>query len=125
MRDHDAAMTAYAQLAVLSHGKQQPLARDRFLLLCGLEACRAGWLDVAERCFQLHNAHHSTHQLTHFSSFPEALRDPEFVRVITRWERWCSYERAEHLLQALGKSARGDQPEIDRSAWVQQLLSPL
>ncbi|OYW13194.1 MAG: hypothetical protein B7Z55_17245 [Planctomycetales bacterium 12-60-4] len=125
MRDHETAMCAYAQLAVLSHEKRQTPARDRFLLLCGVEACRAGWLDVAVRCREIHNRSQPAHQLAKHASLPDALRDPDFGRVVEHWERWCSYERAEHLLLGLNQSAAGECPESPRGAWVLEQLQTL
>jgi hypothetical protein len=116
MRDHEAAMCAYAQLAALSHEKQQALSRDRFLLLTGVEACRAGWPAVAMACHASLMAHRSPIQVTLFASFEDALRDEDFRRLADHWERWCPFERAEHLLADLGRTARvecGDEP-LDR-----------
>lgn len=101
MRNHAAAMSFYAELAILSAGKRQPLARDRFVLLCGVEACRAGWLEVAARCFEWHNQVQPAHQLARYPSFPAALRDKDFQGIVAHWERWCHYEQAEHLLRQL------------------------
>lgn len=125
MRNHELAMTAYAQLAVLSHQKRQGLACDRFLLLCGVEACYAGWLEVAERCRSLHTAREPGHRLQQFASIPEALRDEEFQRIVQHWERWCSFERAEHLLQALDQCPAGDDLEQPRGAWTLNHLQHL
>ena len=104
MRDHEAAMCAYAQLALLSHEKQQALPRDRFLLLTGVAACRAGWLTVAAECHAL--LRESPLQVTQFESFEDALRDDDFRRLADHWERWCPFERAEHLLHGLGRSVQ-------------------
>lgn len=125
MRDHEAAMCAYAQLAVCSHAKQQGPARDRFLLLCGAAACRAGWLEVAEFCRVEHNAHQPGHRLARFSSFPEAMREPEFVQILDHWERWCSFERAEHLLYEMGKSNAEPRADQTLGDWTWQHLQVL
>ncbi len=114
MIDHELRMCAYVQLACLSHEKQQALPRDRFLLLAGTEACRAGWLDVAERCRELLLASNPYHQAAKFASLPVALRDAGFQQLVTQHERRCPAERAEHLLKELGLEPRGDQPEIPR-----------
>lgn len=106
MRDHEAAMCAYAQLAELSHTKRQPLARDRFLLLAGVEACRAGWPAVAAACHAQLVATKSALQVTRFKSFADALQDEEFRGIADHWERWCPFERAEYLLTDLGRAAR-------------------
>lgn len=125
MRNHELAMTAYARLAVLSDQKRQGMACARFLLLCGVEACYAGWLDVAERCRTLHNAREPGHRLQQFASLPAALRDGEFLKIVQRWELWCSFERAEHLLQALDQTVEGDDPAMSRGDWVLTQLQTL
>uniref|UniRef100_A0A7C2PIT7 Uncharacterized protein n=1 Tax=Schlesneria paludicola TaxID=360056 RepID=A0A7C2PIT7_9PLAN len=125
MRDHETAMCAYAQLAVLSHEKRQSPARDRFLLLTGVEACRAGWPEVAAACHGTLVQNRSPMQVTKFPSFEEALRDEEFSRIAAHWERWCPFERAEHLLQRLGNSPRSEAAGESAGAWVLQLLQAL
>ena len=122
MPDHETAMCAYVQLAMISDQKQQAQARDRFLLLAAVEACRAGWPDVAERCRAMIVAANPGHQLNRHSTMPDALRDAEFQKLAARWERYCPYEQAEHLLQQLGRSPEGDQPELTRGERMMQLL---
>lgn len=114
MIDHELRMCAYVQLACLSHEKQQALPRDRFLLLAGTEACRAGWLDVAQRCRALLLASNPHHQSAKFASLPAALRDAGFQQLVTQHERRYPAERAEHLLKELGSEPRGDRPDIPR-----------
>ncbi len=125
MPDTAQAMQTYAQLAVISHIKRQPLARDRFVLLCGAAACRAGWLEVAAWCWSWHAATQPGHQLARFPSFPDALRDADFPRVVAHWERWCPPERAEHLLAPLTPLPRLDDPEVTAGtqtlAWLETM----
>ena len=101
MRDHEAAMAVYAQLAVLSDQKQQPLVRDRFLLLAGVEACRAGWPDVAARCHARLIRSNPAHQATRHQTMADALRDQDFQRLVMHWERYCPFEKAEAMLRLL------------------------
>jgi len=122
MPDHETAMCAYVQLAVLSDEKQQTLVRDRFLLLAGAEACRAGWLEVAERCREKLVTSNPAHQLNNHTTMADALRDADFQRLIAKWERYCPFEQAEHLLRQLGLTPEGDQPEIARGERMMQLL---
>ena len=123
MPDHELAMCAYVQLGVLSDQKQQPLARDRFLLLGGVEACRAGWLDVAEACRQLILASNPAHQLKRHATLADALRDDDFQHLVVAGERYCTYEQAEHLLRQLGLIPEGDHPELSRGERMSQLLA--
>ena len=102
MHDHERAMLAYARLAAISQQKQQLPGRDKFLILAGAAACRAGWLDVAARCRELVLGHNPQHLLGENASFPDALRSPEFEPFLKQLRRQCGYERAEHLLGELG-----------------------
>lgn len=122
MPDHEIAMCAYVQLAVLSDEKQQTLVRDRFLLLAGVAACRAGWLDVAERCREKLVASNPAHQLNDHATLADALRDADFQQLAAKWERYCPFEQAEHLLRQLGLTPEGDRPDLSRGERMLQLL---
>lgn len=123
MHNHEIAMCAYVQLAVISGEKHQFPARDRFLLLAGSEACQAGWLEVAEQCRIRILANNPAHQLNRHSAMADALRDPDFKTLVAKWEKYCPFEQAEHLLMQLGRSPEGDQLEIPRGERMLQLLS--
>jgi|GEM_PF-710625 len=125
MRDHEAAMCTYAQLAVISQSKQQSLPRDRFVLLTGVEACRAGWLDVAQACYVFHTCHANGHRLQDFPALTEALKNPEFRRIVEQTERWCHHERAEAVLRGLSRSPQPPQAELTAGEWTLQLLREL
>lgn len=92
-------MLAYARLARLSHDRQQTAGRDRFIILCGREACFAGWLDVATACRDLVLAANPRHLLSHTDSFPDAVREPDNERFFAQLEAFCPFEQAEHLLR--------------------------
>ncbi|MBS0204654.1 MAG: hypothetical protein JSS49_17250 [Planctomycetes bacterium] len=123
MHDHEIAMCAYVQLAVISDDKHQAQARDRFLLLAGAEACQAGWLDVADCCRARIIAANPAHQVHHHATMADALRDPDFQKLVTKWARYCPFEQAEHLLLQLGRSPAGDLPELSRGERMLQLLN--
>ncbi len=101
MRDHDTAMLAYAKLAGLSQSRGQLPPRDRFLLLAGVEALRAGYPQVAERCRELILTNNRHHMVGKFESFAQAAIDTEFLRLHAQIERGCPFEKAEHLLAGL------------------------
>ena len=98
MRDHEAAMCVYCQLAVISQQKQQSQVRDRFLLLAGVEACRAGWPEVAACCHKKLVISNPAHQANRFATLAEALRNEEFQQLVVHWERYCPFEKAEAML---------------------------
>jgi hypothetical protein len=125
MIDHEARLAAYVQLACQSHQKQQALARDRFLWLAAAEACRAGWLPVAQRCRHLGLISNPHHQAAWFDSVPDALRDPDFERVITQYARQCPPERAEHLVNELGLPLHSSDPNQELGDWLLNLLASI
>ncbi|MFN0055082.1 MAG: hypothetical protein ACKV0T_23155 [Planctomycetales bacterium] len=98
MADHDAAMLAFAKLAGLSQDRQQLGPRDKFLILAGTAALRAGWPAVAERCRELILSHNPRHLIGQSASFADALRNDDFQVFLRQAEKFCSYEKGEHLL---------------------------
>ena len=101
MRDHERAMLAYAMLSDLSRQKGQYLSRDKFLILTAAAACRAGWPYVANRCYVLVLANNPLHLLGNYDLFTDAMRSPDFELFLKQLERFCGYEKAEHLLSEL------------------------
>lgn len=101
MRDHEAAMQVYVKLAVISDRVQQSQVCDRFLLLAAVEACRAGWPQVAARCRQRLVARNPSHLAHRHVTISDALRDAEFQQLVVRWERYCPFEKAEAMLRQL------------------------
>lgn len=104
------AMLLFARLAAVSTRRRQLSGRDRFLVLAGTAATRAGWPAVARRCHDLVTVRSPRHLLARYESFADALRDDDCLPFIRRTERFCSLERAEHLLSELGllADAEGD-----------------
>ena len=102
MLNHERAMMAYLRLADISQQKKQLLGRDKFLVLTGAAACRAGWPEVAQRCRELVLRNNAAHLIGKWETFPEALRSPEFLPFERQLERFCGYEKAEFHLDQLG-----------------------
>jgi hypothetical protein len=126
MPDHERAMLAYARLAAIAWQKRQLPGRDKFLLLAAASACRAGWPDVAERCRELVLAHNPLHLVGHEEAFVVAMRSPDFGPFVRQLERFCSPERAEHLLAELGIEVIVPSVEDERRAGdiARELLLP-
>jgi hypothetical protein len=125
MRD-DSAMLAFAKLAEISQQKQQFPQRDKFLLLTAIAACHVGDLEIAGRCRDLVLANNSAHLIRRFDSIPVALRSSEFDSFRNQLQRFCSYEKAEHLLAQLGEPLPVDDDESQSRSVVSELLdSPL
>ena len=111
----DLEMLNYVKLAALSAGKGQPLGRDRFLILAGAAACRAGLLDVAERCRELVLHDNPRHLIGGFDSFPDAMRSEDFTPLLKHLQRLCPVEQAEYLLQSnvVTDETSSDEPPAD------------
>ena len=121
MHDSAAAMLVYARLAQLSRERAQWPAAARFLLLTGIEACRAGYLDVAELCRQRVLASQPRHQVGRSATFPGWMRSPDFPPLARQLERFCTLERAEALLEQNG----GLEIPPDQAARHRQTLAAL
>lgn len=101
MTADERAMLAYVQLADVARQKRQSLGADRFLVLAGAAACRAGWLDVADRCRHHVLEDNPNHLLSRHNTFAKAMRSDDFRTFLKQLQRFCGYERAEHLLREL------------------------
>jgi hypothetical protein len=105
--NHESAMLAYVRLADVSERKHQLIGRDKLLVLAAAAACRAGWIDVGERCRQL----------------ADALRSSDFAPLLNQLERMCGYERAEFLVSELGLAAEADDGNRDAGQIALSVLS--
>lgn len=116
MIDHEKAMLAYIRLADVSQRKHQLLGRDKMLVLASAAACRAGWLDVAERCRHLILEHNPAHLIKGFPTAADAMRSGDFGAFLKQLERQCGYERAEFLANDLGLQPRKSPEEDEQTA---------
>ena len=110
MDDHDAAMLAFVKLAGVSQSRQQLGPRDKFLVLAAVASSRANHPAVAARCRELVLAHNPAHLVKRYEAIEDALRDGEFQAFLKQLARFCSYEKAEHLLSQLDIST--DLPKL-------------
>ena len=97
-------MLAFARLASESGQRQQPTGQVRFLILTGIAACRAGWSSISKRSRERVLALNPNHLLGNYESMEVALRDAEFASFLTHLDRFCTFEKAEHLLEELDSS---------------------
>lgn len=123
MADHERAMLSYVRLADESQRRQQAMGADKFLVLAGAAACRAGWLSVAERCRQLVLVDNPSHLIGGYRTFPEAMWNPDFQTYLKQLERFVGYERAEHLLRELNVECGPPETATDAGHWCLTQLS--
>jgi hypothetical protein len=120
--NEDRATLLFARLAAVSAERGQTAGRNRFLILAGIAATHAGWPAVAARCHHLVTTSAPRHLLGRYASFAEALRDPDFEQFCRQLRRFCSPERAEHLLSELGLEPGRDADSPDAAAHALQIL---
>ncbi|MEX0704921.1 MAG: hypothetical protein WD069_22670 [Planctomycetales bacterium] len=101
MPPEESKMLVYAALADLARRRRQYGGSDRFLVLAGAAACRAGWPAVADRCRELVLADNPAHLVGRWPTFADALRDSDFAPFLKRLERFCPLERGELILREL------------------------
>ncbi len=125
MTNPDQAALQYLKLAALSKEKGQTAGCDRFLVLAGASACKAGCLDVADACRARVMKHNPHHLLKQWPNMAEALRSEEFPPFLHQLERFCAVERAEALLMELGQSVTLDEDQPLESILQSILADPL
>lgn len=117
--DDGRKMLAFAHLAALSREKGQSQGEVRFVLLAGIAACRAGWPEVSRACRERVLSLNSAHLVGRFDTLEDALRAEDFAPFAQHLDRFCSFERAELLLERQGVAwerelAAGAEPLGDR-----------
>jgi hypothetical protein len=121
--NHESAMLAYVRLADVSQRKQQLIGRDKLLVLAAAAACRAGWIDVGQRCRELVLDHNPAHLIGTFPTAADAVRSSEFTPLLNQLERMCGYERAEFLVSELGLEPQPEDGARDAGQIALSLLS--
>ena len=121
--NHESAMLAYVRLADVSQRKQQLIGRDKLLVLAAAAACRAGWIDVGQRCRELVLEHNPAHLIGTFPTAADAVRSSEFTPLLNQLERMCGYERAEFLVSELGLEPQPEDGAGDAGQIALSLLS--
>jgi hypothetical protein len=102
MDDHERAMLTFAKLAGLSQDRGQLGPRDKFLVLAAVAATQGLHPRVAAHCRTQVLAHNPAHLLKRFETIERALSTEEFQGLLRQLAKFCSYEKAEHLLSQLG-----------------------
>jgi hypothetical protein len=120
MATPDLALSAYLQLAAISHQRGQWLPRNKFLILAGDAACQEGLLKVAEQCRTLVLANNRAHIIGRYASFAAALQSMEFQTYLKQQRKFCSVERAEHLLDGQGETLQ-PATEVTANHWLGQM----
>jgi hypothetical protein len=104
VQTHERQMLAFANLAGESRRKHQEQGELRFLLLTGAAACKGGFSNVTRHCYQRAITLNPHHMIAKYESYEEAFRSDDFLLLINRLDRFCTYEHAELLLENIHPS---------------------
>ncbi|MBD3676481.1 MAG: hypothetical protein HUJ26_23465 [Planctomycetaceae bacterium] len=99
METDERHMLAFAILSVESRERQQIQGELRFLLMTGTASCRAGYAQISRFCYKRILKLNPHHMLSKSPSLEEALKSEDFRTLISRLDRFCTYEHAEMLLE--------------------------
>ena len=116
MENNDAAMLTFLTLATVSQARGQLGPCDKFLVLAAAAASRGGRREVSAHCRAVVLMHNPAHLLKHFATFEESLADADFQLFYKRLIRFCSQEKAEHLVWQLQDAADLPRPPADLPA---------
>lgn len=125
MSTAESDMLNYLRLAAVSSQKHQPLGQDRFLVLGGAAACRAGLLEIASGCRELILDDNPRHLIGHYATFPDALRDDQFTPLLKHLQQLCPPEQAEFLLHQQGVEEHGGPQALSAAQQAESLLEAI
>jgi hypothetical protein len=96
----------YLQLASGAELRQQPLVRDRVLVLAAVLAAQIeGLAPIAACCRERVLAHNRGHMLARWPTVAEARRHEDFQSLVNQLATRYGTERVEQLVQQLGLEA--------------------
>ena len=92
----------YLHLARASLRRNQPLLRDKFLVLSGVIAARMHLPAVADYCRAEVLRHNPGHMVRRWSTLAEAIEDSDFLHFLKQLQRRFPQEKAERMLAEFG-----------------------
>lgn len=113
----------YLHLAHASRQRNQPLVRDKFLVLAGVIAARMKLPTVADYCRAEVLAHNPGHMVRKWPTLAEAIEDSDFLHFLKQLQRRFPQEKAERILAELGiEMARERDAYFDDVEYAASLL---
>lgn len=98
----DRLLGMYLHLARASEMRQQPMVRDKLLVLAGVTAAEMGLSEIAAECRERVLVSNGSHLVRNWSTLGEAVEDERFQVYFKQLTRRYSPEKAEYLLGRLG-----------------------
>lgn len=113
----------YLHLARASLQRNQPLVRDKFLVLAGVIAARMQLRSVADYCRAEVLRHNPGHMVRKWTTLSEAIEDSDFLHFLKQLQRRFPQEKAERMLAELGiDMAREREAYFDDAEYAASLL---
>jgi hypothetical protein len=109
-------LATYLQLVRGAELRNQPLVRDRVLVLAAVLAAQIeGLTPIAECCRERILAHNRGHMLSRWATVAAARREEDFQSLVNQLATRYGPERVEQLVDQLGLA-----PPIDRAAYASE-----
>jgi hypothetical protein len=102
MPEPDRMLGMFLHLSRASRVRQQPMVRDKLLVLAGVQAQEMGLLQISALCRHKILAHNPQHLLGQWPTIASALADEPFQSYLKQLRRRYSPEKTEHILHSLG-----------------------
>jgi len=102
MADSDRLLGMYLHLARASRMRQQPLVRDKLLVLAGVQAEEMGLDEISALCRHRILSQNPRHLVGRWPSIGEALGTEPFQAHLKQLKRRYSSEKIEHMIASLG-----------------------
>ena len=102
MPEPDRTLGIYLHLSRASHLRQQPMIRDKLLVLAGVQSEEMGLEQISALCRHKILSHNSRHLVGQWPTFAAAIGDEQFQSYLKQLRRRYSAEKTEHMLDALG-----------------------
>jgi len=104
-------LATYLRLARAALARQQPLVRDRVLLLAGVIAAQIDLAPIAGACREQILAHNPRHLVSHWPTIGRALGEGDFQSLVSQLSTRYGPERVERLVEQLGAEGNTQRSE--------------
>jgi hypothetical protein len=101
-------LARYLHLARAAKMRQQPLVRDRVLLLAGVIAAQIDLAPIAAACRSLILANNPRHLVSRWPTIGQALDEEDFQSLVNQLSTRYGPEHVERLVEQLGIEQRGE-----------------
>ena len=113
MRSPIEILANYLNLARAAERRQQPLVRDRALLLAGVIAAQIELAPIAAACREQILTHNARHLVRQWPTIGEALGEEAFQTLVNQLSTRYGPERVEQMVERLGIDAQIERADFN------------